>query len=299
MALGRYVGRMFIKKFVVILLLVSSCLTYFTFFNSSAKQQVNVNLMWHEAALQCQSTFAPKSNGEAWFIEQLQFFLSDLEVKVEGKGWQKLALVDSPYQTTETVLLGGNCREQTKQQNVKDNGNWLIEFDNNIDVSTVRAVRFSLGVPFAYNHLNPVTQKSPLNIPSMFWVWQTGHKFLRAELASVDAKWLFHLGSTGCKASSVMRAPKQSCRYPNTFEFEIPVTKDVNNSLSLSFNLAKLLNGVELGQTSSCQSEQDNESCQQLFKNLSPVEKVNSPDAMSGVFNVIKVGSGKKGISVE
>ena len=96
-----------------------------------------------------------------------------------------------------------------------------------------------------------------------------------------------------------MRAPKQSCRYPNTFEFEIPVTQDVNNSLSLSFNLAKLLNGVELGQASSCQSEQDNESCQQLFKNLSAVENMDSPDAMSGVFNVIKVDSGKKGISVE
>lgn len=299
MALGRYVGRMFIKNFVVILLLLSSCLIYFTIFNSSAKQQVNVNLMWHGAALKCQSTFAPKSNGEAWFIEQFQFFFSNLKVKVEGKGWQKLALVDSPYQTTETVLLGENCREQTKQKNVKDNGNWLIEFDNNIDISTVRAVRFSLGVPFEYNHLNPVTQKSPLNIPSMFWVWQTGHKFLRAELASVDAQWLFHLGSTGCKASSVMRAPKQSCRYPNTFEFEIPVTQGINNSLSLNFNLAKLLNGVELGQTSSCQSEQDNESCQQLFKNLSTVEKVNSPDAMPGIFNVIKVGSGKKGISVE
>ena len=300
MALGYYVGCMLGKKIAVIILLISSCLTYFIFFaKPSSKQQVAVNLIWHDKTLNCQSTFDPKKRGEAWFIEQLQFFISEIEVEVSGKGWQQLKLIDNPYQTAGTVLLGTNCRDQQAQVNSEKMGSWLIEFDNNIDISKVALMRFMLAVPFASNHLNPVSQESPLNVPSMFWVWQTGHKFLRAELASVNEQWIFHLGSTGCKASSVMRAPEQACRYPNTFKFEIAIAKGSGEALTLNLNLAELIKNVELTQTTSCQSERDNESCQQLFKNLSAYKEVPNSGEASRLFSITKADSITQGIGVE
>ena len=121
----------------------------------------------------------------------------------------------------------------------------------------------------------------------MFWVWQTGHKFMRLELATNNEQWLFHLGSTGCKSASVMRVPEQAI---------------ANNSigrLALNVNLAEMLNNVELTSLSSCQSEQNKLSCQQLFNNLSPVKKINNTPAVSSVFRAINIKPENTGEDVE
>jgi uncharacterized repeat protein (TIGR04052 family) len=65
-------------------------------------------------------------------------------------------------------------------------------------------VVFDLGVPFALNHADVATAKSPLNVKAMWWNWQGGYKFVRIDLktkspAPNDA-FLIHLGSTGCGA---------------------------------------------------------------------------------------------------
>ena len=288
-----------LRKFIpVILLLLLAYVIYFYYFTSPAIQQVKVNMLWHGSPITCQSTFDPKDKGDAWFIEQLQFFVSDIEVELEESDWQSLALISNAYQSDESVLLGVNCAEEGKQGNPQGGGNWHIEFDNRFDIAKVRSLRFTLGVPFASNHLNPVSQPSPLNLPSMFWVWQTGHKFIRAELASVNEQWLFHLGSTGCKAPSVMRAPQQPCIYPNTFTFELPVIKDDSKALVMNFNLANLLKNIELTQQSSCQSEHENENCQQLFNNLSVVQQPSSPNELA-VFSMATTDKVTQGSQVE
>lgn len=285
-----------LKKFIAaILFLLLAYFSYLYFFTSNAVQQVQVNLLWHEHPISCQSTFDPKNKGEAWFVEQFQFFVSDIGVATEDAEWQSLSLVDNAYQTPETVLLGVNCAEQDKQKNA---GNWRITFDNRLDIAKVQTIRFTLGVPFATNHLNPVSQLSPLNLPSMFWVWQTGHKFIRAELASVNEQWLFHLGSTGCKAVSVMRAPKQACIYPNTFEFELPVAKHDGKALALNLNLASLLDNVELTQSTSCQSEHENENCLQLFDNLARYKNGNK-EVNSAVFSAVTTNKIAEGSEIE
>ena len=47
-----------------------------------------------------------------------------------------------------------------------------------------RGVRFTLGVPFELNHGDPTIAPSPLNISGMFWVWQSGYKFVKIDMAS-------------------------------------------------------------------------------------------------------------------
>ncbi len=217
--------------------------------------------------IQCKSTFIPSITAKAvWQYTQLQFFLSNIELKNSQGNWYKPALVKSPYQSHNIALLGEHCRNTNKNK-----GNWSLTFTNKVNIKAASAIRFTLGVPFKVNHLNPLTQESPLNVPSMFWGWQQGHKFLRLEMSSrlpqslKTNNWLFHLGSVGCKASSPLRSPKQECLQPNRYTFQLPL---VDNNNTIVLNLSVLLRGISLQSENSCQSAPDNKTCQQLMTNL-------------------------------
>lgn len=276
-------------------------------------EQFDVQLMWKNSAIDCQTTFNAGEENKTWFIEQFQFFLSNIDVGSNTSGWQKLNLANSPFQASNTVLLGTNCPDDNVALNDKNtvaNGaisneenkgekktNWTVKFatDSNRSIDEYSHVRFTLGVPFEINHLNPISQPSPLNLPSMFWIWQTGHKFMRLELATHQEQWLFHLGSTGCKSASAMRSPQQNCLYPNRFYFELPLVKNDQGHFILNLDLAALLNHVELTSSSSCQSDQAKKSCQQLFNNLLLNKKISNSVNVEGVFKTVNSQHKSKG----
>ncbi len=80
----------------------------------------------------------------------------------------------------------------------------------------INAVAFKLGVPFALNHANPLTARTPLNESAMYWVWQQGYKFFKLDSTSASGEGVsFHLGSAGCESESALRPPIVECRYPN------------------------------------------------------------------------------------
>lgn len=80
-------------------------------------------------------------------------------------------------------------------------------------------LRFGLGVPAGLNHADTTTAPAPLNIGSMFWVWQSGYKFLRLDLSNGNAapadKWFVHLGSGGCVGEAPTMPPEGQCMRPN------------------------------------------------------------------------------------
>ena len=236
------------------LFLLSSC------WQKTTDNQLSFIVLYKEQTIDCNSVLV---KGERhWKIQQLQFFISQVEYQTDDGDWYAWPLKTTPYQSDNVALIGSDCADPQWSK-----GNWSIDFQSFEDLNQVSAIRFSLGVPFALNHLNPLLQESPLNDSSMFWVWQTGHKFLRLEMLSDTDDWLFHLGSTGCKAASAMRAPKNPCLQPNFARFEL--STDFSQGINpIVLDLSKLLNDVELGRQSSCQSEPDNEVCQQLFAHL-------------------------------
>jgi len=209
--------------------------------------------------LTCNSVIA--HSNKKWHYTQLQFFVSSIELQNNKLEWQKASLIKSVYQTDKIALLGEHCDSSNK----KNNANWRLILDPKIDLTKITRIRFHLGLPFAINHLNPLTQESPLNISTMFWGWQKGHKFLRLEMASSNDNWLFHLGSIGCKAASPLRAPKEECRYPNRYVFELPIY-DENNQIT--FDLSTLLSNMTITEQASCQSSPNKSSCQALFSNF-------------------------------
>ena len=102
-----------------------------------------------------------------------------------------------------------------------------------------RALEFTLGVPFERNHGNPLVAPPPLDIPAMFWVWQSGHKFLRLDAGN---RWSFHLGSTGCVSAAAVRPPAANCSRPNRARIRLPWRASAG---VVAVDLGVLLEGVD------------------------------------------------------
>ena len=126
-------------------------------------------------------------------------------------------------------------------------------------------LRFQLGVPFELDHIPAATAPSPLNTTAMFWTWQDGFKFLRAEVATVadpNARpasgrrhangFPVHVGSTGCAVSDIATAPANECAHPNRASVTLRAF-DIDHD-TVVFDLAKLLAGVDVDSLASVQS---------------------------------------------
>ena len=242
--------------------------------------KINFAPSYKSEILSCETSFTQQNKD--WHYQQLQFFISNIAVKNKQGSWHTWLMKKNAFQNQNIALIGENCADKKSSKN--KNNHWSIEFSEQLNLHDFTALRFTLGVPFEFNHLNPLTQPSPLNDPSMFWVWQTGHKFLRLELASKTDSWLFHLGSTGCKAPSSVRSPKDQCRQPNRVdvELELPVVNSTgaehavnmqNNTLQINFLLDKLLTNVKLNKNHFCQSSPENKTCQILFSSLNLISE--------------------------
>jgi uncharacterized repeat protein (TIGR04052 family) len=233
-------------------------------FQKALPTKISFQAVYKNTAINCVSTFSDvhelkSSEPQKWQYQQLQFFIHGVEVNTRKNGWQPWLMTTNVNQADNVALLGEICDRKNGK------GYWQLELIPLDESVVVTDIRFTLGVPFTLNHLNPLTQPSPLNEASMFWGWQGGHKFMRAELVSQNDDWLFHLGSTGCKALSPVRAPKNECLYPNRVSVSLPFT--LENS-TIEFDLALLVRDVGLARKNSCQSAADEEGCKMLFKNL-------------------------------
>lgn len=217
--------------------------------------QLTISPTWQGQVINCDTTFNIQ-NGE-WRIRDFSLYLSLIEYQDLVGQWHTVALDVGKESSSKVVLLTPQCSNNAKDYK------WQIQTNNNIE--QWQKVKFTLGIPFELNHENPIFQKSPLNVPSMFWVWRTGHKFLRLEMESENDSWLFHLGSVGCQAKSAIRAPEKPCQFPNTFSYEVNLLEDKQ----ISLDVGVLLNGITLNTDNGCKSSRENSTCITLFDNLS------------------------------
>lgn len=264
-----------------ILLMLGAC--------SEPAQQSSVEFTpyYQRVALGCGSEFLV--GGNPWHYKDFEFFISKVELQNQQGEWLSWPMRQSQYQTSNIALVGQKCPDtftkgltktltesipapvsEQKQQTTTQTGNWKIQFDPKFELDGMHKLRFTLGLPFELNHAYPLSQPSPLNLPSMFWVWRTGHKFLRLELQSSNDNWIFHLGSSGCSSASAVRGPKTACLRPNRIQVELPFSVDpsTHNAKKLVFDVASLLGSLSPKLESSCQSEPDNPACRVLMSNL-------------------------------
>ncbi|MEL6495352.1 MAG: MbnP family copper-binding protein [Cyanobacteria bacterium J06623_7] len=114
-----------------------------------------------------------------------RFYVSDVALIDEDGNAVPVELEqDGKWQYQNTALL--DFEDGT---NTCDNGTADI---NTAVVGTVpegdyRDLQFTLGVPQELNHDDAAIAPSPLNLTSMWWNWQGGYKFLRADIETDSA----------------------------------------------------------------------------------------------------------------
>lgn len=154
-------------------------------------------------------------DGDASNAQALQFYVHGIELIDEhGKPHPFSFAAEAPWQNERVALLdlaGDPSTPRRLEVNGTVNG----------DGAEYSAIRLTIGVPFGLNHSNPLTAAAPLDRGELFWNWQSGHKFLRADLAVSGHAWSFHLGSTGCSSASALRPPAQPCAQPNEMRIEL------------------------------------------------------------------------------
>lgn len=205
-------------------------------------------------------------NDHEWAIDYFALYASNPAIRIDGK-WQSLKFKQTDWQTPDIALLKFHpaCDGQPE-------GNTRLQLEATKELMQLATnFRFTIGLPFEENHANPLTQPSPLNDSSMFWSWQTGHKFLRLDVHNTSAPhetWSYHLGSIGCESESAMRPPEKSCTFTNRVEMILPMTQ-LDTDLDLALSVPVMLAQVSLPDSDGCMFEApDDPVCNQLLRNL-------------------------------
>jgi uncharacterized repeat protein (TIGR04052 family) len=155
------------------------------------------------------------ADADAATVRSLQFYVHAIELIDEhGKPEPFRFAAAAPWQSERVALIdvagdSATPRHASIQGTVGGGGR------------KYSGIRLTVGVPFELNHANPLTAAPPLDRGEMFWSWQSGHKFLRADLTVADREWAFHVGSTGCSSASALRPPAQPCAQPNEMQLEL------------------------------------------------------------------------------
>ncbi len=207
-------------------------------------------------------------------LTDLRFFVSDLVVRdAAGREHAVVFEEDDRWQHSDVALIDlengeGSCSNGTPGTNAT--------IDGSTKAADIVAIRFTVGVPFAVNHANPLLAEAPLDNAAMHWHWRSGYKFLRAGVeAHPDGFWI-HLGSTGCKGTV---GNITSCVEPNRVTVQIedfsPATDQVAVSLDALFSGVDLTDGVR----SDCSSSPAESACHAPFEVL-----FNDPEQVFRVF---------------
>lgn len=197
-------------------------------------------------------------SGGGWYLEHSKFYLSDFR----NQHGELLKLENSKWQTDNVVLVSIEQKDCWRGGEMP--GNHQIRFSKNVDLAKLESLHFVLGVPVNPASQNPLMQPSPLNLSSMFWTVQSGHKFARIELSSVSDRWAFHLGGVDCAAS---QSAAQPCYKANLLEFDLARPKGAADTLV--FHIDRLLQGIELNKANSCTFQPgESESCETVLTNL-------------------------------
>jgi uncharacterized repeat protein (TIGR04052 family) len=164
-----------------------------------------------DAAFSCETSYSSLGStaGLTTRVNDFRFYLSGLEL-LDANGAATAVVLDQEgaFQVDDVALLDFENRKGSCASTGTSELNTTIF--GKVPHGSYTGIRFSVGVPEKYNHLDTAGRDtpSPLNIQAMAWNWASGRKFFRLDLASTSApdggapidagKFVIHLGSTVC-----------------------------------------------------------------------------------------------------
>ena len=218
----------------------------------------------------CKGTY-PGVGTAATEIALSDFRLYLHDVKLHQKGGADVAVEleqDGLWQYKSLVLLDfedktGSCANGTKEMNGVIHGM--------VAQGTYDGISFKLGVPFELDHADASTAPSPLNLSALFWDWNGGYKFLRADSApsAGGAPFLLHLGSTGCQGDFA-NGGITSCDRPNVADVVLTAFDPAKSKVVVDYAAVVAGNDVSMNVSGppGCMSGAADPDCDAIFQRL-------------------------------
>ena len=250
--------------------------------NEARPHSINVQFVpyFNLQAIKCDGLFRNNENkqNKLWRIHSLGFYASSLYLNNDP---QALNLLENDWQLPHLSLLwfANNCGQAANV--VAKNHQLSFTLPTQKSWQQASSLSFVVAVPFEDNHQNPLLQKSPLNMPEMFWSWRNGHKFMRLDMSQISTgenseqqanNWSFHLGSLACESASSLRSPIKPCKQANRFRIHLDLSKfgqQKPNTITVKFDIAQLVKHIELGQAQSCMFDYSQQTqCNTIINNL-------------------------------
>jgi uncharacterized repeat protein (TIGR04052 family) len=218
---------------------------------------------------ECGETYGGVGLSQAELVpNEMKFFIHNVELFDEsGAGVPFSVTDDSQWQHDGIVLLDFEngteaCRNGSASNNTRVVG--TVESGR-----VVSGIRFTVGVPEAYNHENAAIAVAPLSTTTMWWAWLTGYKFIRIDARNGSGDpFLLHLGSTGCSGKVGVDL---ACTRPNRAVVELDGLELGTSVVEL--DLAELFAGLALdendeGTEPGCMSDVGDSDCAPIFEAL-------------------------------
>lgn len=238
----------------------------------------------------CGDTYRLGTEGSA--VTPLDFRLYVSEVALVDAAGNAVPLVleqDNLWQHQNVALLDfedktGGCTNGTSDTRAQVIGA--------VPAGDYTGLQFTVGVPFALNHLDSTLAPSPLNLTSLWWNWNFGYKFARidfqpvietarsvpksgnhgteaADSETAPQAFSIHLGSVGCQMDAGQAPVNCSLAHrPDVVLSDFDVTQNV-----VAIDIAALLADTNMSQNQEgtpvgCMSNPADEDCRGILQNF-------------------------------
>lgn len=203
-------------------------------------------------------------------VQDVRLYISEVELITEDGDRVDATLRPSEFSSESVGLLDfedgtGPCSDFGSSAT---NSSLRVE----APVGAYTGIAFNLGVPFEQNHLDVATAAAPLNVPSMYWAWNGGYKFVRVETTVGGNPYFLHLGSAACASDGPSAPPDEACGRPNLPRVELSGFDPTQDSIQI--DLAELFGGSTVaanteGTAPGCMSGLDDaDDCTPIFGRL-------------------------------
>jgi uncharacterized repeat protein (TIGR04052 family) len=214
------------------------------------------------------------ASGAEMELQDLRFYVSELTLITADDQLVEVELEASDWQSQGVALL--DFEDGTSACSANGNAQMNDHVHGTVPDLDYVGLRFTLGIPEALNHQDVATADAPFDTGSMFWVWQSGYKFVRIDMRNnaeaPDNNWFVHLGSGGCVSAAPVDAPETACARPNRPTYTFAAFDPDSDTVVL--DIAGLLEGVDIlvdtpDTPFGCMSNPgEPDDCTRLFRNL-------------------------------